>query len=156
MGWVAVIDGDARLGQAAVEKAWWGVLPGQLSNGRWMDGHNARVVYHTILMSSLAPLLPFAGARRVAIESSLTAALASYSNEMAAAKATAGEGWAIRAFIDTASTRPLGTLEAETLALLRRGAVTSSGVRVASAVDLLLVEKGLHPFERKLQSSANP
>jgi hypothetical protein len=32
----------------------YSVLPGQISNGRWMDGHNARSVYHNIIIHNSA------------------------------------------------------------------------------------------------------
>ena len=42
---------------AAVKKAEVGVLPGQLSGGRWFDAHNACAVYHNILLRELLELL---------------------------------------------------------------------------------------------------
>lgn len=42
---------------AAVKKAEVGVLPGQLSGGRWFDAHNACAVYHNILLRDLLELL---------------------------------------------------------------------------------------------------
>ncbi len=41
----------------AVRKADVGVLPGQMSGGRWFDAHNACAVYHNILMRELLELL---------------------------------------------------------------------------------------------------
>lgn len=35
----------------------YSVLPGQLTSGRWMDGHNANSRYHNILISNSAPTL---------------------------------------------------------------------------------------------------
>jgi hypothetical protein len=153
MAWQALVDDDAALGEAALDKAWWGVLPGQLANGRWADGHNARVVYHVILMASLAPLLPRAGARRAAVESALRAALGSYAEEVDAAKGTAGDDSAIRALVEAAATRMLTEPEARALAALRRNAVTSQGPRVASVMDLLLSEQGAHPLANRLSTA---
>ena len=31
----------------------YGVLPGQMSNGRWFDQHNARIQYHSVILRSL-------------------------------------------------------------------------------------------------------
>ena len=31
----------------------YGVLPGQMSNGRWVDQHNARIQYHSVMLRSL-------------------------------------------------------------------------------------------------------
>jgi len=41
----------------ALHKFRLGVAPGQAANGRWIDAHNARTVYHIILSRSLGDLL---------------------------------------------------------------------------------------------------
>jgi hypothetical protein len=38
----------------------YSVLPGQISNGRWMDGHNARSVYHSIIIHNVSATLMYA------------------------------------------------------------------------------------------------
>jgi hypothetical protein len=43
--------------QGAIRTARLGVLPGQLQNGRWSDQHNARAVYHWIMVRGLVALL---------------------------------------------------------------------------------------------------
>lgn len=40
----------------------YSVLPGQISNGRWMDGHNAKSVYHNIIIHNTAATLMNANA----------------------------------------------------------------------------------------------
>lgn len=40
----------------------YSVLPGQLPNGRWMDGHNARSVYHSIIIHNVSATLLYAPA----------------------------------------------------------------------------------------------
>lgn len=40
----------------------YSVLPGQLVNGRWMDGHNARSVYHGIIIHNVSATLLYAPA----------------------------------------------------------------------------------------------
>ncbi len=51
---------DARYLDGAVRKACIGVIPGQLTDGphagRWVDPHNARAVYHYIMLRALARL----------------------------------------------------------------------------------------------------
>lgn len=51
------VTGEARYLEAALVKFRLGVAPGQVSNGRWVDPHNARTVYHHIIMRSLNDLL---------------------------------------------------------------------------------------------------
>jgi hypothetical protein len=48
--------GDARYLNGALRKAEVGVLPGQAPNGRWLDPHNARTVYHLIILRALNDL----------------------------------------------------------------------------------------------------
>ena len=48
--------GDARYLDGALRKAELGVLPGQVPNGRWLDPHNARTVYHLIILRALHDL----------------------------------------------------------------------------------------------------
>jgi hypothetical protein len=48
--------GDARYLEGALRKAELGVLPGQAPNGRWLDPHNARTVYHLIILRALHDL----------------------------------------------------------------------------------------------------
>ena len=47
---------DTRYLDAAVKKADTGVLPGQMTGGRWFDAHNACAVYHNIILRELLAL----------------------------------------------------------------------------------------------------
>lgn len=55
------VTGNRAYFEAALLKAKLGVIPGQLvdgkNKGRWMDPHNARAVYHFILLRGLGELL---------------------------------------------------------------------------------------------------
>jgi hypothetical protein len=48
--------GDKAFIAPAVERLRLGVLPGQTASGRWMDPHNARTVYHAIILRAMAEL----------------------------------------------------------------------------------------------------
>ena len=50
------VTGDAKYLDAALKKFRVGVAPGQAPNGRWMDAHNARTVYHLIILRALGDL----------------------------------------------------------------------------------------------------
>lgn len=50
------VTGDESFRAPAIQKAVLGILPGQLPGGRWLDRHNARTVYHAILLRALAVL----------------------------------------------------------------------------------------------------
>ncbi len=70
--------GETRYRDAALDKARYGVIPGQLRDGpnvgRWYDPHNARPAYHYIMLralAALAPQLPAASDERREIETAL-------------------------------------------------------------------------------------
>ncbi len=46
----------AGMKEAALQKLRVGVAPGQAKNGRWIDPHNSRTVYHVIILRALADL----------------------------------------------------------------------------------------------------
>lgn len=50
-------SGNAKYLEAALNKFRLGVAPGQAPNGRWIDPHNARTVYHIIILRSMGDLL---------------------------------------------------------------------------------------------------
>ena len=50
------VTGDAKYLAGALKKFRVGVAPGQAPNGRWMDAHNARTVYHQIILRGLGDL----------------------------------------------------------------------------------------------------
>jgi len=47
---------EARYLEGALQKFRVGVAPGQAPNGRWVDPHNARTVYHVIILRALGDL----------------------------------------------------------------------------------------------------
>ncbi|MCU0435186.1 MAG: T9SS type A sorting domain-containing protein [Bacteroidia bacterium] len=51
------ITGDTSYHNRAIRNLEYAMLPGQLANGRWMDGHNARSVYHALMIYNTIPLL---------------------------------------------------------------------------------------------------
>jgi len=50
------VTGEKRYLDEAAVKFKFGVLPGQMANGRWFDQHNAAIQYHAIMMSQLMEL----------------------------------------------------------------------------------------------------
>ena len=50
------LTSEARYLDGALKKLRVGVAPGQAPNGRWMDAHNARTVYHVIIVRALGDL----------------------------------------------------------------------------------------------------
>jgi len=54
---VAEVSGERKYLEGAVKLATLGVLPGLMENGRWSDQHNAKAVYHWIMVRGLVALL---------------------------------------------------------------------------------------------------
>lgn len=52
----AEVGGRSGYRDAALAKFRLGLAPGQARNGRWLDPHNARTVYHVIILRALADL----------------------------------------------------------------------------------------------------
>ncbi len=86
---------DAGLIEEAVAMAGAGLLPGQLtdgpSRGRWLDAHNARSVYHAIMLRCLHDLLatlPAAHPRRAIVAAAARLAVTAIADEQDAAGVT--------------------------------------------------------------------
>lgn len=80
------VNSNSQYLDAALAKFRLGVAPGQAANGRWIDSHNARTVYHVIILRAIGDLLNAlpderaentAGVRSVA-EPALTAILTEF------------------------------------------------------------------------------
>jgi hypothetical protein len=56
-GWLLAriyrVTGERKYLDAAADKFELGVLPGQMENGRWVDQHNARPQYHSLMIRNL-------------------------------------------------------------------------------------------------------
>jgi hypothetical protein len=56
-GWLLArmyrVTGERKYLDAAADKFEVGVLPGQMDNGRWVDQHNARPQYHSLMIRNL-------------------------------------------------------------------------------------------------------
>lgn len=51
------VSGEKKYLDAAIRKWRVGLQPGQVSSGRWVDAHNAKTVYHLIILRGLHELL---------------------------------------------------------------------------------------------------
>jgi Secretion system C-terminal sorting domain len=51
------LSNDSNYLRRAIINIRFGVLPGQLQTGRWVDGHNAKSVYHAIIIKNTAATL---------------------------------------------------------------------------------------------------
>ncbi len=77
---------DPKWLQAAIEVFDFGVLSGQLANGRWIDPHNAKIQYHAILCAQTAEYLlalrEAGHARVAAVETHLRRSLDNLAEEL--------------------------------------------------------------------------
>lgn len=65
------LTNDATFLDRAIKNIRYSVLPGQVPNGRWVDGHNANSKYHSIIIQNVAPtaqLIPSSNIYRDTIE----------------------------------------------------------------------------------------
>ena len=62
------VTGEKAFLDAAWQKFRVGIAPGQAPNGRWMDAHNARTVYHIIILRALGDLAAVVGAGRAEVD----------------------------------------------------------------------------------------
>ena len=79
---------DQRYLDAALQKFRVGVAPGLAPNGRWMDSHNARTVYHVIILRALGDLTSVAEAHRAEVDAVARPAIKALLDEFDAAGIT--------------------------------------------------------------------
>jgi hypothetical protein len=82
---LAFVTKDRAWLDEAVRRCRLGMLPGQMADGRWLDPHNAKLVYHTILGRALVELVVAGralGAADAEIERATAAALANAADEI--------------------------------------------------------------------------
>lgn len=57
------LTNDSSYLNRAIINLRYAVYPGQLENGRWVDGHNANSRYHSIIIQNIVPSIPFIPAK---------------------------------------------------------------------------------------------
>lgn len=82
------ITRDDRHLAGALQKFRVGVAPGQMENGRWIDAHNARTVYHLIILRALHDLWEAQPAGHEEVADVATKAVAALLDEYVAAGIT--------------------------------------------------------------------
>lgn len=105
---VAVTTNDWNLSADTVLR--YSVVPGQIPNGRWLDGHNTKSVYHSIMIHNLSAGLYYnsgASPWRDTIAGSLVAALRNFIDSYYTCGASTGFDGLLRAYWLDAGTVPL-------------------------------------------------
>jgi hypothetical protein len=52
------LTNDSTYLERAIKNIRYSVYPGQITNGRWVDGHNANSRYHSIIIQNIVPTIP--------------------------------------------------------------------------------------------------
>ncbi len=95
------LNNDTAYLNRAILNLRYGVYPGQISNGRWADGHNANSRYHNIIICNIVPtinLIPFTNPYKTNLDTMAVRAtqnLINYTNNCGAAT---GFDWLIAAY----------------------------------------------------------
>jgi len=87
----------------------YGVFPGQLANGRWVDGHNANSRYHSIIiqnMVSTTKLLPLSSPYKTELETMTYKAVKNMVEYTYNCNSTTGYRWLLKAYTLNASVIP--------------------------------------------------
>lgn len=133
------VTGNPSYLDGALRKFRVGIAPGQAPNGRWLDAHNARTVYHHILLRGIADLaaaLPPARSReRAEIDQVLAPALQALLDEFDAMGQTVEALTELQtlAHLDPGNTR------------LRQAMATAAAVIVAQCTDGKRIKMGAQP-----------
>jgi hypothetical protein len=144
------VTGEARYREAALEKARYGVIPGQLRAGpragRWHDPHNARPAYHYIMLRALATLagtLPDDDDARAEIEDALRLGLQARNPDFTGAGAS-NKDHALQALCIVA--RVYGNAEQVLPGLVQRSqARTKFVLALAESITCVIDSRAAHP-----------
>lgn len=85
----------------AIKNIRYAVLPGQTSNGRWVDGHNANSRYHSIIIQNIIPtiqLLPNSNILKGALDTMTYKAVKNFVNYSYSCNSATGYRWLIKAY----------------------------------------------------------
>lgn len=133
------VTGESKYLEGALRKFRVGVAPGQAPNGRWLDAHNARTVYHHILLrgiGDLAAVLPVDRQReRAEVNRVLAPAVETLLDEFDAMGQTVE---ALPALQDLAALDPADTR-------LRQAVTAAAAVVVSQCTDGKRVKMGAQP-----------
>jgi hypothetical protein len=87
----------------------YGLLPGQIANGRWVDGHNANSRYHSIIVQNIVPtiqLIPATHQYKAVLDSMTYRAVKNMVNYTYSCNAATGYRWLMKAYVLDSSVIP--------------------------------------------------
>jgi len=96
------LTNDTNYLNRAIINLRYGLYPWQLTNGRWVDGHNARSVYHNIIISNIIPtinLIPNANPYKTLLNTMAERAIQNQTNYTLSCGGSTGYKWLINSFV---------------------------------------------------------
>ncbi|NBR14700.1 MAG: T9SS C-terminal target domain-containing protein [Flavobacteriales bacterium] len=96
------LSNDINYLNRAIINLRYGVLPGQLSNGRWVDGHNANSRYHNLIIYNIVPtinLIPSTSPFKAELETMTVSAIQNLIDYSTNCGSATGFRWLIAAYV---------------------------------------------------------
>ncbi len=96
------LNNDTNYLNRAILNLRYGLYPGQLANGRWVDGHNANSRYHNIIICNSVPtinLIPTASSYKTELDTMAVRAIQNLVNYSNSCGSATGFRWLIAAYL---------------------------------------------------------
>jgi len=104
------LSNDSTFLNRAIQNLRYAVYPGQIPNGRWVDGHNANSRYHSIMIQNMVPtvqLMPGSHLYKTVLDSMCYKAVKNMVDYSFICHSATGYRWLMQAFTLDASIIPL-------------------------------------------------
>lgn len=104
------LTGNTAYLDRAIQTLRYSVVPGQLSNGRWVDGHNANSRYHSIILQNIQPTinaLPAAEPFKTRLDSMTVFAVRNMNTYTWTCESATGFRWAMKCWLLDSSLLPV-------------------------------------------------
>jgi hypothetical protein len=95
------LTNDTSYLNRAIVNLRYAVYPGQIANGRWVDGHNANSRYHSIMIQNIAPsipLIPSTNIYKSALDSMIYKAVKNMVNYSYTCNSPTGYRWLLKTY----------------------------------------------------------
>lgn len=96
------LSNDTNYLNRAILNLRYGLYPGQLTNGRWVDGHNANSRYHNLIIYNIVPtvnLIPSTSPYKTALDTMAVKAIQNLLNYSNSCGSATGFRWLISAYL---------------------------------------------------------
>lgn len=96
------LNNDTNYLNRAIINLRYGLLPGQLANGRWVDGHNANSRYHNLIICNIVPtinLIPSTSPYKTDLDTMAVRAIQNLLNYSNSCGSATGFRWLISSYV---------------------------------------------------------